>query len=96
MQVRIVGDLKIKEENDGVTFSCQGLSYSEIPVTQHRLSQIQTIFQKFRPDDPILAIEYAIKEGNIPFLEEWSEGIYATDYVEWLKEKFLKVLHASS
>lgn len=102
MRVTIVGDLKIKEENDGVTFSWQGLEYSELPVTQHRISQIQTVFQKFKPDDPLLAIDFALDDQGefadnaYNFLEAWREGEYWPDYIVWIKVKFLKGLQSAA
>lgn len=95
MQVRILGDLKIKEENDGVTFSWQGLEYSEIPVTQVRITQIRQVFERFKPDSPLWAIDFAIQSGDLFFLEEWRERVINPDYIAWLKAKFLEALNAA-
>lgn len=98
MRVNFVGDLKIKEEDDGVTFSWQGLEYSETPVTQERLAAIQKVFEKYKPDDPLLVIEYVLTEScDIhAVLEMWYEGEYAQDYVAWVKKKFRGSLNATT
>lgn len=91
LRVWFVGDLKVREENDGVTLSWQGLEYSEIPVTQERITRLMREFVKFKPDDPSLAIKYALTDfdDGMYFLADWREGEYSKEYLAWMKGLFL-------